>query len=171
MKVIFLDIDGVLNSGGSIFENYELYKHPEFSHIPHPKHILPLYEIIQKTGAYCVLSSTWRFNWEPYQLSELLFASAKVKIPIIDKTPRVGLCGSHRGAEIHSWLEDYKNRKTAKENTTFNYFNQMNYTDIESFVILDDESDMNPFMDRLYLINHNVGLQQSDVETIIAWLT
>lgn len=90
MKVIFLDIDGVLNSGGSIFENYELYKHPEFSHIPHPKHILPLYEIIQKTGAYCVLSSTWRFNWEPYQLSELLFASAKVKIPIIDKIPRVG---------------------------------------------------------------------------------
>ena len=58
MKIIFLDIDGVLNSIA-----YEREKAPEQSFIDESR--LPLVaQIVRKTGAAIVLSSTWRIYWK-----------------------------------------------------------------------------------------------------------
>ena len=64
MKVIFLDIDGVLN-------NLEEVLHPVDSDIdyslPQPKHLDVLKHIIDQTGAEIVLSSGWRLSLDGIQ--------------------------------------------------------------------------------------------------------
>lgn len=106
MKVIFLDIDGVLSG-----KEYQLTATEEPPLID--KSRLPiLKEIIDKSGAAVVLSSTWKTAWEPGCPFDLVFKEAGIVIS--DVTPRFGL----KRNDITAWL----NR----------------HPDTESFVILDD---------------------------------
>lgn len=119
MKVIFLDIDGVLNS-----KAYDAQRNlNEQTDIDETR--LPLVKkIVDQTGAKIVLSSTWREHWsvDP-QLCDndgdyinKTFAMSGLKI--YDKTPRLGIT-AERPDEIRAWLNS----------TT---------ETIESFVIIDD---------------------------------
>ena len=54
MKIIFLDIDGVLNVIPQGRDEYGAIFHPEF--------VANLKHIIDKTGAKLVISSTWRMS-------------------------------------------------------------------------------------------------------------
>ena len=56
MKIIFLDIDGVLNCK---YTKEEIFFFPFVS----PKKIELLKQLIERTGAKVVLSSTWRHGW------------------------------------------------------------------------------------------------------------
>ena len=56
MKVIFLDIDGVLNC---IYTKEEIYSFTFVS----PQKIELLKQLVERTGAAVVLSSTWRHGW------------------------------------------------------------------------------------------------------------
>lgn len=58
----------------------------------------------------------------------------------------------YRGKEIKSWLDNW------------------NGDPVESFVIIDDDNDMNPFMDRLVQTSFNKGLQQKNVDKAIKLL-
>lgn len=59
MKVIFLDIDGVLNSRKyDSVRNWNEQTDIDVSRLP------LLGEIVAATGAEIVLSSTWRVHWE-----------------------------------------------------------------------------------------------------------
>ena len=119
MKIIFLDIDGVLNS-----REYDRKRNwNEQTDIDETR--LPLVkEIIDKTGAKIVLISTWRSHWnrdvnlcdEDGMYINRLFS--KYGLAIYDKTPDLGLL-SKRKDEVKAWLAEYK-------------------SDIEGFVILDD---------------------------------
>ena len=68
MKIIFLDIDGVLNSDNHRQEMYELLKAKKISErkyyetwdLPYKETLLALKKIIDETGARIVLSSSWR---------------------------------------------------------------------------------------------------------------
>lgn len=106
MKVIFLDIDGVLNCQQTI------ERHNGFIGID-PVKVKILNNIIQKTGAEIVLSSSWRLddNWNEVML--------KNNIKCIDRTTH--LPGQFRGFEINAWLVEH---------------------DVEKYAILDDDSDM-----------------------------
>jgi hypothetical protein len=120
MKVIFLDIDGVLNS-----EDYANYryrgKHIDLDEFFDERPIILLNNIIEETGAEIVLSSSWRASSE-----EVLERMTKqgFKYSIFDITPY--LESRHRGSEIQAWIDKWE--KT--------------HEPLESYVILDDDNDM-----------------------------
>lgn len=125
-KIIFLDIDGVLNSNNSFAANYEYDKLLGFVYdgsiddivrykmndIDMDK-VFMLRDICVLTGAKIVISSSWR-NLSRYPLIEERLVS--LGLPIIGVTPYV--LGSRRGEEIRRYL---------LENS------------VDDFVILDDD--------------------------------
>lgn len=140
MKIIFLDIDGVLN-----YENSK-------SKIEDEKVEL-LKEIVDRTGAEIVLSSDWRY-WlgEPDEdIKLLLSVLEKYGSKLLSSTPLTTHC--YRGAEIHQWLEEWKGET------------------VESFVILDDNIDMKPYMDRLVQTDFKRGLCRKDVDMAVRILS
>lgn len=111
MKVIFLDIDGVLNSD----EYFEKIRNLDIQGIEQEidiEKIKLLKKAINETGAKVVLSSSWRYTRNGQQLKELL---SKYEI-CVDSTPFIQ---NKRGLEIKQWLSEHQC--------------------IEDFVILDDE--------------------------------
>ena len=161
MKIIFLDVDGVLLPIDSKDKN-----------IPEDKIIL-LKELIDKTNAKIVLSSTWRLNanrenYEDKDYENLVKSLKNYEIEIYDYTPakqiemikkevitKSGMTivnyvidpYSTRGAEISEWLE--KN-------------------EVSSFVILDDQDfyyELFSLKDNFVQIdNRYMGLEQIDTE-------
>lgn len=121
MKIIFLDIDGVLNSESSC-QAYGGYPWPQkdydrFQDVS----VKLLQKLVRITGAKVVLSSTWRETIDSLELFGDFLG-----IPIIDKT-RLGPSGEARGLQIQTWLNNYKGEDP-----------------IESYIIIDDNSDMLP---------------------------
>jgi len=113
MKVIFLDIDGVLNKLGQTPESRT--KEQIHGAIGLEMELVRRFNtVVYNTGARVVISSSWRY-WD----EGMEHVRAKV-IGIIGETPR--LRAEKRGEEVKRWL---------------------NETDqvIEKYVILDDDSD------------------------------
>lgn len=115
MKVVFLDIDGVVNShrtaiafGGypSTFDGYERGMFDEVA-------IALIRGIVKQAGASVVLSSTWRLTHAFAQVGK------ELDLPIIDRTPSTL---GNRGHDIARWLS--------------------NHPEVESYAIVDDDSDM-----------------------------
>lgn len=137
MRVIFLDIDGVLN--GYNKWTYRAINISKVLHIPvsfmrnalkifevKERYVKRLSKIVKKTGAKIVMSSSWRFGfWNtPYEekyrdqkrLHDLL---NKYHLEVIDITPSSK--NGNREDEINQWLRETR-------------------LIIDGFVILDDES-------------------------------
>lgn len=112
MKVIFLDVDGVLNSDEYFDRIQNLDIEGIESEIDINK-VKLLKKAVDTTGAKVVLSSSWRYTKNALALKKLL---ADYGIRITDSTPVVE---NKRGLEIKKWLENNDN--------------------VEDFVILDDE--------------------------------
>jgi len=130
MKIIFLDIDGVLNS--DIWQKTDNYKQQESPEKWFDPNAVSLFnKLIDETKAKVVLTSTWRLE---YSLEEMrkIFSKVKIKCDLIDFTPDLSSNNNYvvRGNEILKWCKD--NRNTIGTNP-------MNYTD---FIILDDNDDM-----------------------------
>ena len=113
MKIIFLDIDGVLNSDEYFEKTVHLNIQGIESEIDIEK-VKLLKKAIDETGAKVVLSSTWRYKRKVKYLKELL---SHYGIVIVDSTP---FLENKRGLEIKQWLSIH---------SMF----------VEDFVILDDE--------------------------------
>lgn len=168
LKIVFLDIDGVICTDASILKPKIPYP-PDF-HIPFrygwdqfsASCVSRLNKITEATGAKLVISSTWRLACHTDEEFKYLIDylhSQGIKANIIDKTPShleySGLWGSGmerikgRGKEIQEWLDTWKGEK------------------VESFVILDDDNDMEHLSDFLVLTSESRGLQDDDVEQAI----
>lgn len=119
MKIIFLDIDGVLNSRA-----YDRKRNWNEQTDMDETRLQFIKEIVDKTGAKIVLSSTWRKHWdrdinrcdEDGRYINKTFA--KFGLAIYDKTPDLGITAVRKD-EVSKWLQE-----TDEE--------------IESFVIIDD---------------------------------
>lgn len=123
-KILFLDIDGVLNSHDWWERRVKLpptatreeFHKNEFD----PIAVERLKRVIAETGVEVVLSSVWRLHED---------SQAEVKkyaVDFIDVTPE---CDSRiRGAEIHMWIQ--KNVK--------GYYNE----GVLKYAIIDDDGDM-----------------------------
>lgn len=103
MRVIFLDIDGVLNS-----VRYDRERAPEEGNIDQSR--LPLLKrLAEATGAQLVLSSSWRKHWdrEPALRDEIGSALdstfREAGLLIFDKTP----VADSRAEEIALWLREH----------------------------------------------------------------
>lgn len=94
MKIIFLDVDGVLNDN-----DYSKTKVDETK-------VRLLKEIVDKTGAKIVLSSDWRYWWDSDDEDFALLVSLLRKhgMEFLSKTPITK--HGYRGAEIYQWLNE-----------------------------------------------------------------
>lgn len=141
-KVIFLDVDGVLNRCGKSFNDLE------------PELVARLVHIVRETGADVCVSSTWRMF--PFLLDGRLTPElARHNIFPVGTTP--DLCSkkfggtiwaaSTRGEEIAAWLKDHPQ-----------------YT---QFVILDDNADMGDLLPHLVRTDSFTGLEDRHVQEAI----
>lgn len=135
MKLIFLDVDGVLING-NVPTPIPIPVPPAWS-TPDPACIAALNRITDATKAGIIVSSCWRIGRTVIELRELLI-SWGVTGKVLDRTGDM-LHNQNRGAEIAKWLESYPR-------------------DVESFVILDDDSDMGSLLSNLVQSEFRIGL-------------
>lgn len=116
MKVIFLDIDGVLNSVAYDRERTSAQGNIDETRLP------LLRRLVEATGARIVLSTSWRRHWDRdperrdwigRELSETFSLGG---LEIFDKTPEID--PRERPSEVRAWL--------------------LAHPEVESYVILDD---------------------------------
>lgn len=150
MKVLFVDIDGVLVSVGSMIHNNRLYVSGESTADSHkaidPVAASNLHYILEEVpGVEIVISSSWR---KYYTLEALQEVFDEHRIPgsfIVGTTPV--LEGQSRGHEIELYLK--------------------HHPEITNFVIIDDDSDLDLYADRLVQVDGKNGLTFSDAEKVI----
>ena len=156
MKVIFLDIDGVLNCRTS-----KSYCHDDeigiITGIDSDK-VKRLAKIVEVTDAKIILSSDWKVGWEKcytgQKPSHVKYLDnhlyKKGKLIIKDKTPDINK-GWSRGEEILSYLKAHP--------------------DIDNYVILDDtffdDFIIKEIEEHLILTDYKVGLTDENVQSAI----
>jgi len=111
--------------------------------LPDKELIKNLNYIIENTGAKCILSSTWRYSYGYFALDTILYLLGAMPEILIGQTKGDR---ATRGREIEHWLKGKH---------------------IESFVVLDDETDIAPYMDNLVRVDSKVGLTKYDAERAI----
>ena len=136
-RVIFLDIDGVL----APITRWDRYGDLD------PACIQVLNEIVVRTEADVIVSSTWRYGKTAPELQEILEAEG-FKGCVLDKTP-TGAPGANRGDEIAAWLAEHA---------------------VGGYVIIDDHADMGALHTHLVLTHPTRGLQPADAPRAIALL-
>lgn len=161
-RILFVDVDGVLNSNR--FMRKRLKENKAWvsdvtlglANCIDPVCLGRLAGLVQRTGAKIVISSSWRIRCDP-PLFEQAFARLGFPLKVFGRTPRpevipgsVLVVGLTRGAEIDAWLRHEAPRP------------------VESFVILDDQSDMEPHMSRLVKIHD--GLEDAHIEQAVILL-
>jgi len=107
-KVIFLDIDGVLNTEQTDIRliekygesKYEKYLYDDYGRIFDDNAVKALRKIIDKTNAQIVISSTWRVRGLTFLNS--LWKKRNMPGKIIGITPSLRL--ESRGEEIAEWM-------------------------------------------------------------------
>lgn len=117
MKVLFLDIDGVLNTHKSTLLHGSLFiNSPDVAKKLDPYASLFLKRLTQH-GVQIVLSSTWRIGTRFHQEKEKAF-----DFPILDRTCHYPFPKAVRGDEIQTWLNEHP--------------------EVTHYAIVDDDSDM-----------------------------
>lgn len=139
MKILFLDIDGVLNSSRSClaFGMYpmNLQQLHAFDHVA-----IGLIQTLCEAdpNVKIVLSSAWRLTYKHDAVGKAL------GLPIIDRTV---MLNTSRGAEIAEWLG--------------------RHPDIETWVIVDDDDDMlDSQQSRFVKTDHSEGLSWANFRDI-----
>ena len=149
MKVVFLDIDGVLNDRCS-FRDWRLKGF--YDSYCFGSHLIERFNrIIDATGCKVVISSTWRCNRRKFpdpKAFEDLLTFFGCRCEVIGFTARFP--GEFRGNEIQDWLDHNDN--------------------VESFVILDDDTDMGDLMPYLVKTSMKTGITSDCVRQAIELL-
>ena len=148
MKIIFLDIDGVLNCESAyrngecqyqewIWEDGRKDHHQRFC--VRSKELLN--KLIDETGAKIVISSTWRHGG--IEFIKKVWEMEEMSGEIIGITPSLRTKGLHipRGMEI----EYYLNNDLLFQHINWDEVIQQQYIEtsgVENYIIIDDDSDM-----------------------------
>lgn len=155
LRIVFLDIDGVLNSGPFIREQAETVGLWDAADIDVRKMAL-LNQILERTGAKVVISSSWRKIY-PNDVLEQMLRKRGFAGEIVGHTDELWRTPEgkplFRGHEIDAWLND-----DAPE-------------PVEAFVILDDDSDMVHLTRWLVKTSFEEGLTQDHVERAVEMLS
>ena len=132
-KVLFLDVDGVLNNGIWASEMYAQGVRVYEDHILEERALGLLLRIVYVTGTRIIVSSSWRHDREAYRkLQEQLF---RYGLRADDKT---GGTDTDRGEDIRLYLEQHPS--------------------VEHFTILDDDNDVGEYADHLIQTDPDRGL-------------
>jgi hypothetical protein len=142
-KVIFLDIDGVMNSVATPFGAGR-----GLASFLDPNNVAVLNHIVRATGAVIVVTSTWRLTMSIEQL-RAHFAEAGCVAEIVDTTPDVD--AYRRDREIRAWLAAQREPP-------------------RRFVILDDDREMCDLAGRLIRTDQMTGLSAREQPQVLALL-
>ena len=143
MKYLFLDIDGVLVNHAPISRTGRRFTPTTPWHLDYDRNcVKQLNRVIEATDALVVLSSARRING--FKNMERWLWRAGMKASLYDMTPET--VKGYRGREIDQWLG--RRRESP-------------------FVIIDDDDDMHPHMDRLVLTDGGVGLTREKADEAI----
>ena len=157
MKVIFLDIDGVLNTGRLTMHISQDWKkidrEDEFGQFFDSDAIYFLSHIINETGAEIVISSTWKYNGLDSLVS--MWKGRKLPGNVIDTTPNIRAKNNlpfkeraERGNEIRAYLDIHP--------------------EVESYVIIDDDDDMLEYQMPFFVqTNPLYGITDREAESAI----
>ncbi len=170
MKVIFLDVDGVLNSSVFLEVNKPEYRGSRQvvrleGVIIDRKNVAVLKEIIEKTGAAIVLSSGWKFRFDEEMKPQT--EEAGILYSILDEYG-IRLYGKTPDFSTEEIRRELKFSKVkAKEIKAWMGMHK----DIDSFIVLDD-LDLNDeeINSRLIRINSVTGFTEHDVASAILML-
>lgn len=145
MNIIFLDIDGVLNSIEYVTETYNVLKRTlKREEMFDPICMKNLKQIVDETNAKIVITSSWKIG----DMELLYKVFGKYGINIFDKTNHYG---DRRGKEIRDWMAVHK--------------------EAEKFIIIDDDYFKDyPGLDEHIVqtsIHYGRGLNEKHVEQAI----
>lgn len=142
-KIVFVDVDGVLNT---VFSERRIYGYTFVD----TRKVLRLRDIVERTGAQLVLSSTWRIADTP--INKICYDTLKaeferLRCPLwIDCTPIIPYV--NREMEITAWLDEHP--------------------EVTNFVILDDDyKGLMKYYDHLVICDEAVGLTKERAEEAI----
>ncbi len=126
IKIVFLDIEGVLNSVRTVVAHNKLLPYHQIQEKSLDPIAVDLLQVLcGKTHAKVVMTSTWRLRKTKQDFIDIFEHYGWRNFPIIGYTPYLA---THRGVEIADWIDSYS---------------QLNHSDpIDQYVILDDSSDM-----------------------------
>jgi hypothetical protein len=140
VRVLFLDIDGVMNHTG--------YRAPGESRGLRswiaPEHAARLNALARRVRARLVLSSDWRRSGDLTHLRAELHA-AGVDVPLHDRTPNLDT--RDRWREIQAWLDGHP---------------------VDAFAIIDDLWDMGPLGPRFVRCSPRIGLDDEAAAAVEA---
>lgn len=145
MRVVFLDFDGVLNGARhfSRVTSEELWR--DESHFDRTC-VRRVSSLVRETGSVIVVSSSWRHGRSTYELQQLLYhVGLSRACSVVGKTAdfSTGRRDYERGDEIEHWVEKRG--------------------DVESFVILDDDTDMGNVAHLHVQTDPKIGITNADV--------
>lgn len=183
MKVVFLDFDGVLNSQAwrdkQVAARGMGWDQTNWVNNIDPQAVRRLNGLTWATGARVVISSSWRIVCSVEEIQAWLDACG-AQFSVIGRTPGSGetkqilardagtMYHGGRGDEIDAWLRCW-NRGEPYSKIFWPKVGELGAVD--SFVILDDSSDMDPWMDRLVRTEWETGLVDDDVHKAAHLLT
>lgn len=152
-KIIFLDIDGVLNSMPWIRthdRSGDLAAHLD------PRAVRILSDLVRVSGAEIVVSSSWRIIVPLPQLAAWLrkrgFSGRVIGLTPTDVPPPAGSFSPRRGAQIARWLS-------------------LHGKPVDGYVVLDDEvSDMDAVRSHVVRTDRDVGLTAADANRALSIL-
>lgn len=169
MKVVFLDIDGVINTvGAELGFNLCYGIEPNGENIPLRKRLSELFDpaclyylrqIVEDTGCKIVVSSTWRHGETTESMKEW-FTCPVIREAIIDKTPSFGSLSYpelkdrrgrvQRGEEIKWWVDQHP--------------------EVTRYAVLDDDSDMDAVYNNFFKTCTYDGLKRDVAYKVITHL-
>ena len=153
MRIIFLDIEGVVTSvqiGGCGFKPRKMGVPAEQCMGIDDALVAHLNRVVAVTGAVVVVSSSWRNAYGLVE-TEATLRRAGFQGTILGCTPDFG-DNRLRAKEIQAFLDARGN-------------------DVTSFVVLDDSDNMGHLMHRLILTHPMNGMSEQDADKAIAMLT
>lgn len=159
MKVIFLDVDGVLNSRA--WAMLHGYGHlPMHGVMPtkedvklDPSCVARLHWVVKEASqsdqVCIVVSSSWRYGATIEQFQKMFELYGWPGAPVIDMTPISGAGLSGRGVEVERWLDENAQR-----------------AGVVKYVCIDDDADFLPNQ-HLVRTNPEVGFTMGDANAVI----
>lgn len=146
LKICFLDLDGVLVTGAHMLALHER-KEKNFQ-VPDPACVERLNRMLEETGAWVVVSSSWRMkyvNRNDHEGIRKMLGDLGVQCwTLPDATMTPALRGDReRGDEIQAWLDEHPR--------------------VGQFVILDDDSDMKHLHTRLVRTTFAKGFEEHHI--------
>lgn len=145
--VLFLDVDGALNSARFLRDNPGAFDCADDAEALDTVAVARLEQLLVRTGAVIVVSSTWRILNTVEQILDFLHRRGAPSAKIIGTTPHLT---GYRGGEIRAYLKEHP--------------------EITRFAIVDDDSDMEPYYHKLVKTNKDEGMLDGDVELLVTML-